>query len=260
VAPESDDDRELILAARSGDRGAIDELLARYEQPIYRFGLRMCGDEESAREVLQETMLAAFRHLPGFRGDAALSTWLYQIARSFCIKERRGAHPTSELDEQVADPAPAPDRQAHAREIGAALASAIESLPAEQREVLVLRDVEGLSAEEAARVVGIEVGALKSRLHRARMALRELLVGVLDARQTEPCRELAHELSAYAGADIDQTTCARIEAHLAHCEHCAGSCDALRRTISLCRGLPGDHVPGPVRDAVRAAILDAVAR
>ena len=258
--PTPDDDLELITAARSGDRAAIDELLARYEPAIYRFGLRMCGDEESAREVLQETMLAAFRHLPGFRADARLSTWLYQIARSFCIKERRGARPTTGLDEQLADPGAAPDRQAHANEIGAALAAAIGALPAEQREVLVLRDVEGLSAEEAADVVGIEVGALKSRLHRARTALRAQLAGVLDARQTEPCRELAHELSAYAAADIDQTTCAKIEAHLAHCERCAGACDSLRRSVSLCRSIPGDHVPGPVRDAVRAALLDAVAR
>ncbi len=255
-----DDDRALIEAARAGDRAAVDELLARYEPAIYRFGLRMCGDEESAREVLQETMLAAFRHLPGFRGDASLSTWLYQIARSFCIKERRGAAPMVELDEREADPSPPPDQQAHAREIGAALARAIASLPAEQREVLVLRDVEGLSAEEAARVIGIEVGALKSRLHRARMAMRQKLAGVLDARQTEPCVELAHELSAYAGAEIDQATCARIEAHLAHCTQCAAACDGLRRTVSLCRSIPGDHVPGPVRDAVRAAILDAVAR
>jgi RNA polymerase sigma-70 factor (ECF subfamily) len=256
----SDDDRALLAAARDGDRVAIDELLARYEQPIYRFGLRMCGDEESAREVLQETMLAAFRNLPGFRGDAALSTWLYQIARSFCIKARRGVRPSGVLDDQLADPGPAPDRQAHAREIGAALATAIGALPAEQREVLVLRDVEGLSADEAAEVVGIEVAALKSRLHRARVALRERLAGVLDARQTEPCRELAHELSAYVGAEIDQTTCAKIEEHLAHCERCAGTCDALRRTVSLCRRIPGDHVPGPVRDAVRAAILAVAGR
>jgi RNA polymerase sigma-70 factor (ECF subfamily) len=253
-------DADLIEAARAGDRAAIDELLARHEQQIYRFGLRMCGDEESAREVLQETMLAAFRNLPGFRGDAALSTWLYQIARSFCIKERRGERPMAALDEQVADPAPAPDRQVHAREIGAALAKAIASLPTEQREVLVLRDVEGLSADEAAQVIGIEVGALKSRLHRARMALREALVGVLDARATEPCRELAHELSAYAGAEIDQATCAQIEAHLAGCERCTGACDTLQRTVSMCRSIPGDTVPSPVRAAVRAAILDAMSR
>lgn len=255
------DDTELITAARDGDRSAIDELLARYEPSIYRFGLRMCGNEDAAREVLQETLLAAFRYLPGFRGDAALSTWLYQIARSFCIKERRGERPTDSLEEgaPLADPAPQPDAVVHARQIGEALSIAIAALPAEQREVLILRDVEGLSAEEAASVVGIEVGALKSRLHRARMALREKLAGALgDAPDADPCPELAQELTAYAGAEIDQATCVQIEKHLASCPRCAGACDALKRTVSLCRRIPGDAVPAPVRAAVRGAILAAL--
>lgn len=178
-------DADLVAAARGGDRAAVEQLLARYEPNIYRFGLRMCGDEDAAREVLQETLLAAFRHLPGFRGDAALSTWLYQIARSFCIKERRGQHPTRSLDDdgapELVDPAPQPDASAYAREIGEALSRAIAVLPPEQREVLLLRDVEGLSAEQAADVVGIEVGALKSRLHRARTALRAELAGIVPA-------------------------------------------------------------------------------
>jgi len=256
-------DAELITAARGGDRAAIDELLTRYEPSIYRFGLRMCGDEEAAHEVLQETLLAAFRHLPGFRGDAALSTWLFQIARSFCIKERRRHRPTSSLDEpsraELVDPAPSPDARTHAREIGEALSRAIAKLAPEQREVLILRDVEGLSAEQAAAIVGVEVGALKSRLHRARMALRGELAGVLgDEPNTMPCPELAQELSAYVGAEIDQATCVQIENHMATCARCAGACDALKRSVSLCRRLPGNEVPAPVRAAVRGAILAAI--
>jgi len=257
-------DADLIAAARDGDRTAVDELLARYEPNIYRFGLRMCGNEDAAREVLQETLLAAFRHLASFRGDAALSTWLYQIARSFCIKERRGQRPTQSIDDDTApelvDPTPQPDARAHAREIGEALSRAIAMLPPEQREVLVLRDVEGLSAEQAAEVVGIEVGALKSRLHRARMALRTELAGILGGSYSaEPCPELAHELTAYVAAEIDQATCVQIEKHLATCARCAGACDALKRTVSLCRRLPGDIVPAPVRAAVREAIMATIA-
>jgi len=168
-------DAALIAAAQTGDRSAIDELLERYESRIYRFGLRMCGDEESARDVLQDTLLAAFRNLTGFRGEASLSTWLYQIARSYCIKARRGPRPPAPLADDVPDREPPPDLQAHAREIGEALAAAIAALPADQREAVVLRDVQGLSADEAARVAGIEIRALKSRLHRARLALRERL-------------------------------------------------------------------------------------
>ena len=81
-------DADLLEAVRRGDRSAMEDILERHERQIYRFGLRMCGDEDDAREVLQETLVAAFRNLPSFRGEAALSTWLYQIARSFCIKER----------------------------------------------------------------------------------------------------------------------------------------------------------------------------
>lgn len=252
-------DAVLIAAAQAGDRPAVEELLARYQERIYRFGLRMCGDEDSAREVLQETMLAAFRNLPGFRGQASLSTWLYQIARSFCIKERRGTRPAAQLEADLVDATPAPDLQVHARQVGQALAAAIRELAPEQREVLVLRDVEGLSAQQAAEVIGIEVGALKSRLHRARMALREKLAGVVTT-SPEPCPELAHELTAYAASEIDQATCVKIEEHLKTCARCAGACDALQRSVSMCKSIPGDAVPASVVAAVRGAILDAIAR
>lgn len=252
-------DAALITAAQAGERRAIDELLARYEAHIYRFGLRMCGDEEAAREVLQETMLAAFRNLPGFRGQAALSTWLYQIARSFCIKSRRHARPTSPVDDAEPATEPGPDAQLQAREIGAALARAIAALPPDQREALVLRDVEGLSAEQAAHVVGIEVGALKSRLHRARATLRAQLADVV-ASAPAPCPDLANALSAYAASDIDQATCENIEAHMAKCARCAGACDALKRTVSMCRSLPNGAVPAPIRAALREAIAAVLAR
>jgi len=256
------DEASLLVAARQGERAAIEALLERHESSIYRFGLRMCGNEDDAREVLQETLVAAFRNLPSFRGEAKLSTWLYQIARSHCIKARRGLRPSVSLDalesshaQAISDEA-GPEKQAHARQIGAALSAAIGGLPAEQREALVLRDVEGLSAEDAAEVVGIEVGALKSRLHRARMQLRAQLANLLGeaAVGPAPCPELAAELAAYAAAEIDQAACVQIEEHLARCPTCAGACDALRRTVSLCRRLPAGEVPAPVRAAVRHAI------
>ena len=265
-------DRDLLLAARAGDVRSIDALLTRHEQQIFRFGLRMCGNEDDARDVLQETLLAAFRGLHEFRAEAQLSTWLYQIARSFCLKARRRSagepRAMASIDQPEAQsmPAPdtAPDERAHAREMGELLQAAILSLSKSEREVLVLRDVEGLSAEEAAQVVGIEVGALKSRLHRARAGLRERLVAVLGddggVGSETPCPELAVELSEYATEEIDQTTCARIEKHLERCPRCAGACAVLQRTVSLCKQIPGNEVPAPVRAAVRAALLAATPR
>jgi RNA polymerase sigma-70 factor (ECF subfamily) len=256
-------DEELLAAVKGGDASATEELLARHEREIYRFGLRMCGNEEDARDVLQETLLAAFRNLSGFRGDARLSTWLYQIARSFCIKQRR---PHSDvraepIEPRVAHQVPSgeagADERVHARQIGELLSAEIAKLPDGYREALVLRDVEGLSAEEAAAVAGVEVGALKSRLHRARLELRAHLAERLGERAVggpPPCAELAQELSAYADADVDQATCTKIEEHLARCPRCAGACEALKRTVSLCRRIPGDEVPPAVRAAVRQAL------
>ena len=261
-------DTALLAAARRGDAQALDALLAEHEPRIYRFGLRLCGDAEAAREVLQETLVAAFQGLPGFRGEAELSTWLYQLARSFCIKERRrrAGEPAAHEDlarEATALPseAPAPDARAHARELAEALQAALLALSEAQREVVVLRDVEGLSAEQTARVLGEPVSAVKSRLHRARLQLRAHLAALLGeaGADAESCPELAEDLSRYLSREIDQAACAELEAHLARCPRCAEGCAALQSTVSLCRSIPGGAVPAPVRSAVRQALVALVA-
>ena len=256
-------DAALLEQVRRGDGDAMEELLRRHEPRIYRFGLRMCGNEDDARDVLQETLLSAFRNLATFRGDAQLSTWLYQIARSFCIKQRRrhegepATHEPVDASEvrQLPSPQVADDARAHAREVGALIQAAMQTLPRDHREALVLRDVEGLTAEEAAVVAGVEVAALKSRLHRGRLALKKHLAAVLDETpDAAGCPELAQELSAYAASEIDQAACVRIEEHLAACARCTAACDSLKKTVSMCRAIPGGEVPPPVRAAVRSAL------
>jgi RNA polymerase sigma-70 factor, ECF subfamily len=263
MAGDTSPESSLLERARGGDARAVESLLASHELRVYRFGLRMCGNEDDARDVLQETLLAAYKNLGTFRGDSQISTWLYQIARSFCIKQRRRRegqpveHETVDALEvrQVASEVPQSDSRTHAHQLGALIQAAIETLPPEHREALVLRDVEGLSAEEAAEVVGIEVAALKSRLHRARLALREQLAAVLDEQPgAVACPELASELTAYAAQEIDQATCAAIEAHLARCPRCTAACESLKRTVSMCRAIPGGDVPASVKAAVRQAL------
>ena len=252
------DETRLLERVRRGDPAAMEDLLSRHEKGIYRFGLRMCGSEEAAREVLQQTLLAAFRNVKQFRGDAKLSTWLYQIARSFCSKShRRDPHETVPLQstEAMSIPAagPTPEEGARARELGLALSAAIQALPIAHREVLILRDVEGLSAEEAAAVLGIRVANLKTRLHRARAELRMQLASLLEPASA-PCQQLPHDLMDFVSDDVDQAACARIEEHLATCPKCSAACDELKRTVSLCRSIPGEEVPAPVRAAVRRAL------
>ena len=263
---KSETDAALLALVRAGDHKANEALLQRYEQRIYRFGLRMCGNEDDARDVLQETLLSAYRNLATFRGDARLSTWLYQVARSFCAKQRRLREGEPSQYEDVDAPqalglpseAAGGEDRAHARELGALISAAIGTLGLPYREALVLRDVEGLSAEDVAAVVGIEVGALKSRLHRARFALKQQLAAVLDENPEQAgCPELALELSAYAASEIDQAACDTIEKHLASCSRCAQACESLKRTVSLCRALPGGDVPPAVKTAVRNALRRA---
>lgn len=147
-------DEELMESVRAGDAKALESLLARHEKQVYRFGLRMCGSEEDAKEVLQETLLAAFRGIHAFRGDAELSTWLYQVARTHCFRMRRRRAGAPEEFQPLDSPAAAhvaaeeatPDMVSHARQMGEVLQAAILALPEAQREVLILRDVEGLTA------------------------------------------------------------------------------------------------------------------
>ncbi|RKG62381.1 sigma-70 family RNA polymerase sigma factor [Corallococcus sp. AB011P] len=266
MATRTDD--PLMEAARAGDSKALEAVLARHEKQVYRFGLRMCGSEEDAKEVLQETLLAAFRGIHAFRGDAELSTWLYQLARTHCHRLRRRRVGAPEEFQPLDSPAAThvaaeeatPDKVSLARQMGEVLQAAILALPEAHREVLILRDVEDLSAEEAAKVVGIEVRALKSRLHRARLQVREhlsTLMGEGAQGQAPACPELAQELSEFVAQEVDQATCVRLEDHLSRCPRCTDTCDSLKRTVSLCRRIPGDEVPAPVRAAVRQALSQA---
>ncbi|MEO6950257.1 MAG: sigma-70 family RNA polymerase sigma factor [Polyangia bacterium] len=184
-------DEQLLAASRTGDRRALEQLLARYEPRVYRFGMRMCRDPQDASEVLQETLIAAARTIRDFRGGASLSTWMYTIARSFCIKRHRRSKfaPLDEasLDEarDLATSAPDPEASAASRQIERAMLRALATLDPAQREVLVLRDGEGLTAPEVAAVVGASVDAVKSRLHRARAAMRAALAPLIDARPAD---------------------------------------------------------------------------
>lgn len=241
----------------------MEHLLALYERRVYRYALRMCGNEPDARDVAQETLLTAFRNLAGFRGESQLSTWLYQVARSHWIKQRRRGKwepgPADYVDERAAREVPdrhsPPDHRTHARQVTEVIQAAMNTLNDDFREALVLRDVEELTAEEAASVVGIEVGALKSRLHRARLLLKQSLAAVLeDQKGGFDCPGLKDALSDYSLSDIDQAACVQIESHMDGCVRCTEACDALKRTVSLCRAIPGGEVPAPVKAAVRQAL------
>ncbi|HEY7410908.1 MAG TPA: sigma-70 family RNA polymerase sigma factor [Vicinamibacteria bacterium] len=273
--PDAADDT-LLLAAREGDPHALDALLKQYQPHVYRFGMRMCGDPQAAQDVLQETLLAAARALRGFRGASSVSTWLYTIARSFCIKSRRRsvfAPEVVSLESQpaaarrAADTSPDPERQLADREIRSALESAIGALEPGHREVLVLRDVEGLPAAEVAEVTGLSVAAVKSRLHRARASVRERLAPLLAAAPGSPagpagsgvCPDVVGLLSRHLEGEIAPEACAEMERHVVGCPRCQGACDSLRQTLRLCGSAPLPEVPRELQESIREGIRGLLA-
>ncbi|MCC6527350.1 MAG: sigma-70 family RNA polymerase sigma factor [Polyangiaceae bacterium] len=272
-----------MAAARSGDADSVAELLARYQPRVLRFGLKMCGNPEDAQDVLQDTLFAAARTARDFRGASQVSSWLYAIARSFCIKKRRRRkHAPAELEsldvlgaaEVPAATAPdeSPEQALETRRLQQALGAAIAALEPAQREVLLLRDVEGLSAAEVSTVVGVSVEAVKSRLHRARLAVRAALAPLLgaevssgveaaptDGAAAERCPDVLALLSRRLEGDVDPALCADLEAHVARCARCRIACDSLKQTVALCRATPAPATSVALRDSLRRAVRELLA-
>jgi RNA polymerase sigma-70 factor (ECF subfamily) len=179
-----------LPAGRDSDAAAFDRLYRENADRIYRFAQRLCGQDEDAQDLVQDTFLNAYRGLPQFRGEAQVSTWLYTIASRVCIRMRRRRKgqperelsleefiPTSEgeLHLQIPTEGLTPEQALENKQLRRALTQAIQKLAPKYRLVLVLRDMEGLSAKEVGAIMGLNERAVKSRLHRARLFVRREL-------------------------------------------------------------------------------------
>jgi RNA polymerase sigma-70 factor (ECF subfamily) len=180
------DESALVTEAKAGSYAAFEELVNRYEKKIYRLGMNITGSPEDAEDVLQETFLKAFEHLPEFRADARFYTWIVRIAVNEALMKLRKRRASKEVpvedsedDEgavtvrEFADWKPNPEQQLARAELENILQNAIRALPPSFRTVFYLRDVEDLSTEETAELLNLSVGAVKARLFRARLRLRE---------------------------------------------------------------------------------------
>jgi RNA polymerase sigma-70 factor (ECF subfamily) len=179
-APDAaDTEAGLIARAQAGDVGAYERLSGAYADRLFMLLLRLLGDRGEAEDVAQEVMLRAWRAIGRFRGQSSYFTWLYRIAVNEANRalERRSRRPAGVAigADELQLPAPAahgPAQQAENSELRRALGRALAELPPPLRTALVLRDVEGLSTQEAAEIAGIGQAAFKSRLHQARLRVR----------------------------------------------------------------------------------------
>ena len=183
----------LVESFREGKPGAFDAIVRAHQDRVYSFCVRMLSDREDALDIAQEVFLSAYRNLSGFRGEASLSTWLLRIATNRCLNRirQRSARAAREVvqggaegndDSSFQPPGreeDRPDRMVETRETGKILEAAIARLDEDSRMLVILSDVEGFSYEELAGAVGIPLGTVKSKLHRARMALRKMLAPVV---------------------------------------------------------------------------------
>ena len=181
-------EKALVQQAKAGDQNAFAQLVTAYESKIYNLALRYLGNREDAMDASQEVFLRVYRFLPGFQEESGFSTWIYRIGVNVCKdmlakRGRRNEQPLEVPDEEnesrtieVADRRYEPEHIMEGVELRTVLADAISSLPEQQREMIVLRDIQGLTYDEIANVLSLESGTVKSRISRARENLRKKLL------------------------------------------------------------------------------------
>ncbi|MFC1642737.1 RNA polymerase sigma factor, partial [Myxococcota bacterium] len=214
------EETSLVSQAQTGDTRALIALVERYQGTVYRFSRRLCQNEQDAEDALQETLLTLVHKIAEYRGDASLSSWLFTIVRSQCRVKRQPANRQSPDEApDLPDSSPRPDETASAHQLRAILRAALTELEPKYREVLLLRDVEGLSAAEVAETLGLSVAAVKSRLHRARAMVRHEVEQVLASRgirlpalpsDAPQGLALGETLSKYLEGDLTGLECAQI--------------------------------------------------
>lgn len=181
-------EQELVLRAKAGDDEAFAQLMQANEKRVYNLTLRMTGSPEDAMDLAQEAFLNAWRGLKFFKGDSAFSTWVYRLASNACIdhlrrKKRRQdidlPMPTAGEDDSqpdIPDDRFRPEQALERQELRQTLTQALDQLSNEHRQVLVMRELNGLSYQEIADVLDLEPGTVKSRIARARISLRKILL------------------------------------------------------------------------------------
>ena len=189
----SAEEKALIERCKRGDLAAFNDLVRKYEKQVYNFAYRLTGNYDDANDVAQDAFLRVFNAIGSFRGDASFSTWLFRITTNVFLDERKRAkaHPQASLDEylelgessvtrQIVDPSPTPEVVLEESERAQILSKAISDLPEYQRAMVTLYHSQQKSYEEIAEIMDLPIGTVKSRLNRARLALKEKLSGLRE--------------------------------------------------------------------------------
>ena len=183
-------EKDLIEKAKSGDIEAFEQLIISCEKKVFNIAYRMIGNYDDANELAQEVFIKAFRSIKNFKGDSLFSTWIYKITANVCLDElrkRKNKNIVSldqdielndgDVKRQISDNAPSPDMEVESKEIKTIVNESIQQLPDDYKSVIILRDIQGFSYDEISKIVNCPEGTVKSRLNRARQALKKILQG-----------------------------------------------------------------------------------
>src|SRR5579859_4075859 len=238
---------KAVELLQSGDDAGVEQALALLQNTVFSFSMRVCGHREDAEDTMQEVLLKSVPQLPKFNNPKALVVWLYKVAKSRCLMNRRRSkfaprHELSleelmpdrkELEQLSADGKINPESFAIRSEEASRLRNAVQKLPPQYRTGLVLRDMEGLTDEEVAEITGLRAGTVRVRLHRARLFVRKELMRAWKPRKihttapVEPsetiprparCKEMFAQLSNYLDDQLDDSLCEELERHIGGCE------------------------------------------
>lgn len=267
--------QQALEEAKSKRPEALERALSLLHRTAFSFSMKVCGHREDAEDTAQETLLRTAPQLAKFDSPKAIAVWLYKVARSRCLMSRRRSKfapkQTLSLDELLPDRSelesliaqgPTAEQQLMRKESAAELRRAVLKVPPDYRQVLVLHDMEELSTNEVAQVMGLREGTVRVRLHRARAFLRNQLAVKPKVRRgaktgTSHCKQLFAALSDYLDGELDEGSCATIESHLKGCAPCEAYLDTLRETVRRCRQLGDDEAKTKLRTELRKLVQAA---
>ncbi len=277
---------QAIQLLQRGDDASLEQALGLLQNTVFSFSMRVCGQREDAEDTMQEVLLKSVPYLPKFESPKALTVWLYKVAKNRCLMSRRRSKfaPLSdlsveelmpdrqELEQLSGDGSINPETFAIRSQEAVRLREAIQRLPPQYRIVLVLRDMEGLTDDEAAEITGLRSGTVRVRLHRARLFVRKELMklrrprrGVKSSQTPVPsrsgrCKQMFAELSDYLDEQLDYSQCEELERHMDGCEACQNFLASLEATIQQCRTSPSEHPSRKKAVAIRRKLLEEFER
>jgi RNA polymerase sigma-70 factor (ECF subfamily) len=274
---------------RSHDPRQLERALELLQNTVFSFSMTVCGHRADAEDTAQEVLVKAIPHLGKFENAKALSAWLYTVAKNHCWMSRRKSkfapRQHLSLEELMPDDVElaalsagtrSPESSAMLAEDKGRLKEAILKVPPQYRLVLVLHDVEELSTEDIAKIIGIKEGNVRVRLHRARLAMRKELarasrteernLSAIQKTESAPklpsqphsagrCKQVFSNLSNYLDGVLDDSLCAELERHMSGCKPCEAFLDSLQNTISALHQVPGERLESNVAAEARSRVL-----